>query len=94
MRNETHKPNKMYINFKWIDNTKRKPKKGDEYLVVWNLKDGYYPVTSSMDWDAIKKVWTDPRCHDKERDEQILFWAEQPKPPRGIKKHVYDNDHL
>ena len=41
---------------KWIDNKKRKPKFGDEHLVVWNLKDGHYPVVSCMDWDAIKKV--------------------------------------
>lgn len=74
---------------KWIDNKKRKPKFGDEHLVVWNLKDGHYPVVSCMDWDAIKKVWQDPKCNYLERDEEILFWAELPKPPKGISKIVY-----
>lgn len=74
---------------KWIDNKKRKPKLGDEYLVVWNLQDGHYPVISCMDWDAIEKKWTDPRCNNRERDEEILYWARLPKPPKGIDKSIY-----
>ena len=73
----------------WIDNKKRKPRKGDEYLVVWNLSDNGYPLTSCMDWDAIKKVWTDPRSNGMERDECILYWAKLPKPPKGIKKSIW-----
>ena len=77
------------IEIKWIDNKKRKPTKGDEYLVVWNLKDGDYPVVSSMDWDSYDKKWTDPRSNNLERDEEILMWASMPKAPKGINKSIW-----
>lgn len=78
------------MEIKWIDNKKRKPKKGDEYLAVWNLNDGHYPVTTSLDWDAIKKEWTDPRSDNRKKDDDVvLFWARLPRPPKGIKRSVY-----
>lgn len=77
------------MEIKWIDNKKRKPTKGDEYLTVWNLNDGQYPVTSSMDWDATTRTWTDPRSNNLERDEEILFWAKMPKAPKGIDKSIW-----
>lgn len=74
---------------KWIENKVRRPKLGGEYLVVWNLNDNQYPLTASMDFDGLKKVWTDPRSDNRERDEEILYWANLPKPPKGIKKSIW-----
>jgi uncharacterized protein YeeX (DUF496 family) len=75
---------------RWNINKKLKPKKGGEYQVVWNLDDNQYPVTTCMDWNSIKKVWTDPKCDNMVRtDDEILYWKELDKPPRGIKKSVY-----
>lgn len=73
----------------WNDNSKIKPPTGGEYNVVWKLDDGKYPVTSSMDWDAIKKVWTDPRCNDCERYDEVLYWKELPEPPKFIDEKIW-----
>lgn len=73
----------------WNDNSKIKPPTGGEYNVVWKLDDGKYPVTSSMDWDAIKKVWTDPRCNDYERYDEVLYWKELPEPPKFIDEKIW-----
>lgn len=78
----------MY-NLKWNDNSKRKPKKGDEYLVVWNLNDNKYPTTTVMDWDAIEKVWIDEKVGHSKHYDDILYWADLPKPPKGIKKIIW-----
>lgn len=75
---------------KWIS-AKRTPKKEGEYLVVWNLQDNQYPVTTCMDWDSIEKEWTDPRASDHPLSDQdsILYWAHLPKPPARIKKSIW-----
>lgn len=76
-------------NTEWNDNSKIKPPIGGEYNVVWKLDDGQYPVTSSMDWDAIKKVWTDPRCNDCEVHNDVLYWKELPEPPKFIDEKIW-----
>jgi hypothetical protein len=73
----------------WIDNKKRKPRLGGEYLVVWNLNDNKYPVTAFMSWDGRLKRWEDPLCNDKVRIDEILYWAHLPRPPKGISKLIY-----
>ncbi len=75
---------------KWIEFNKRKPKKGGEYNVVWNIGDGKYPIVTTMDYDAITKKWTDVICNNMPvKDKIVLYWAKLPKPPKGIKKSVY-----
>lgn len=76
---------------KWINCNKIQPKKGNEYLVVWVLDDGDYPVTTCMDYDAIKKIWVD-RVTGADKTKEILYWRDMPKPPKGIKKHLYANE--
>ncbi len=73
----------------WISN-KRKPKKGGEYNVVWILDDGGYPTTTTMEYNMNAPGWTDPFCDNIQIDDsKILFWAHLPKPPKGIKKSIY-----
>lgn len=74
----------------WIDNKKRKPRKGGEYNVVWNLNDNGYPVATSMDYNPLKKRWKDRVCDNKEiSNKDILYWQNLPKPPKGIKKSIW-----
>ncbi len=67
---------------KWIS-VKIKPKKGGEYIVTYDLKDGGYPLTTLMLFDGIKKIWTDPQGTGKE-EKTVLYWTHLPKPPKNI----------
>jgi len=73
--------------------SKRKPKLGGEYNVVWVLDDGGYPVSTTLEYCSIKKQWTDVISNSKSivDDNKVLFWDYIPKPPRGIKKELYQN---
>lgn len=62
------------------------PKLGDEYEVAYDLKDGDHPLTTSMDYDAIKKIWTDPRGTGQ-AEKCVLFWKEHTEPPKLIFKN-------
>lgn len=74
----------------WIENKKRKPRKGGEYIVVWILDDNHYPVTTCMDYYAIEKVWVD-RCNElRINHNKILYWKRLDKPPKGIPKAIYN----
>lgn len=79
---------------KWKSMKRTQPKKGDEYLVIWNLYDNQYPVVTSMDWDAEEKCWTDPRSGDHPlRDpDSILYWSPLPPPKKGIDKSIWFTD--
>ncbi len=71
------------------------PEFGDEYLVVWKLDDGEYPVVTSMDYDKIKDVWTDPRSHDCPiHKDSLLFWGELPEAPKDIPKELFEIKEL
>lgn len=72
---------------------KRSPKWGDEYLVVYVLDDGGYPLTTMMDFDAKEKKWTDPKgVPDADMTDKILLWSPLPKAPRGIPKKLWQPD--
>lgn len=72
-----------FDNNQWVDNNKRRPKKGGEYNVVWDLKDGQKPLTTTMDFDAITGIWEDP--HTLKLCEDILYWRELPAPFKKLK---------
>jgi len=79
---------------KWIDCNKRQPKLGDEYNVVWNLDDGEYPTSTTMEWDAIKKRWIDVAGGLRaDKTDQILYWSQIPKPPKGINKKIWKREN-
>lgn len=70
---------------------KEKPEFGDEYLVVWKLDDGEYPVVTSMDYDKIKDIWTDPRSNDTAiHPSSLIFWTNLPEAPKNIPKEVWE----
>lgn len=74
---------------KWIDCKKRQPKLGDEYNVVWSLGDGQYPLTTTMEWDAIKKQWIDVMGCKGNKNDCVLYWSALPKPPKGMDKKIW-----
>jgi hypothetical protein len=67
-------------NMEWISVKDRLPDIGEEYNVVWDLKDGGAPVSTTVQWDAIRKIWFDETYPDGVPD--ILFWMPLPEPPK------------
>lgn len=76
---------------KWIDNKKRKPLKGGEYNIVWNIDDNKYPVTTSADYDSINKKWSDIKNYNTDITNQVLYWSNIPKAPKNIPKSIWYN---
>jgi hypothetical protein len=74
---------------KWISVEDRLPEFGGEYNVVWNLDDNDYPVSSTMEWCSINKIWTDERTGSTDVSSQILFWQEIAEPPKNIPKSIW-----
>lgn len=82
---------------RWRNNSKRKPKLGGEYLVVWDLRDGEKPEVTVMDYDVKKNQWRDVLGADGViNDRLILYWSDYPKTPgflRGnprLKRSTFD----
>lgn len=72
-----------FIESEWIDCKVRQPEKGGEYNVVWNLKDGNHPLTTTMEWDAIEKRWRDDKGDPKlNKNDVVLYWKNLPEPPK------------
>jgi len=63
-----------------------KPTIGGDYLVVWVLDDGQYPVTEQMEYSWMQDKWTDKRSERETvvSKDKILFWDYLPKPPKNI----------
>ncbi len=77
----------------WINCAKRQPNKSDEYNVVWVLEDGEYPLSTTMEYESIKKEWTDPKGNpDKVINHLILYWSHIPKPPSRIKESLWKSN--
>lgn len=67
----------------WINVNEKLPELNEEYLVVWDLKDGEHPCVTSMDFDVKRKAFTDPRGTGEPLEmSEVLFWGELPKPPK------------
>lgn len=82
-----------YESIKWIDYKSRKPRGGgEEKLIVHNLHDGCYPVVQGAYWSKRKKAFFHGRT-DEEGGQiahsSVLFWANHPRPPKGIPRSVY-----
>lgn len=63
----------------WISVKDRLPELGDEYLTVWDLKDGEPPVSAAFNWDPKRKIFYDETYKDGVPD--ILYWMPLPAPP-------------
>lgn len=63
-------------NGEWIS-VNQPPTIGDEYLVVYDLKDGGEPLTTCMQYDAQTNEWHDERGAGVKCD-TVLFWKELP----------------
>lgn len=74
------KPDQAPVNDGWISVKDRLPELGEEYNVVWDLKDGGEPLTTTVEWDSIRKIWFDETYPDGYKD--ILFWQPLPPPPK------------
>jgi len=57
------------------------PNVGGEYNVVWDLEDDGEPVTSTMEYDAINKIWVDTRGANTEC-KTVLLYQPLPHPPK------------
>ncbi len=66
---------------KWILASERLPELNEEYLVAWDLDDGYDNlVVTSMDFNVKRQIWIDPRGSATPR-ESVIYWSEYPIPP-------------
>lgn len=84
---------KTKVTYSYWRSIKRAPKYGGEYIVVWRIQDGGYPMTTMMVYDAIEKTWTDPQNpNGGDQTDDILLWTHMPKAPRGIPKKIWQPD--
>lgn len=66
----------------WIYCRNKQPNVGDCYNVLWDLEDGDVPVVTTMEWDAIKKIWIDVINEIKpDETKNVIAWQPLPEPP-------------